>query len=295
MDKNLLREFVEKNPRLVGMRETSFPGLYVLKYKKRVFFDNLWNDYLEECRGTIVDKDFNVISRPFTKIYNYGIESRAPRLAGDTEITAFRKINGFMVAVTLYGDNILISTTGSIDSPYVDMAREMINIDQYHEVCKHWPGYTFMFECVHKNDPHIIPEKPGMYLLGWRKNTWNSQVQVDIDLLWALSKNFGAHQVDWILTNLSELREMIKSVKHEGFVFYTDSGVSSKIKSPYYLTNKFVSRNPRTDKLMRSDIKETIEEEYYSLIDHIQANIEEFTKLDEQARLSWVRKFLEEL
>jgi hypothetical protein len=46
-----------------------------------VFYDNLWNDYLEECRGTIVDENFNVVSRPFTKIYNYGVEDRSPKLA----------------------------------------------------------------------------------------------------------------------------------------------------------------------------------------------------------------------
>ena len=88
MDKLALKNYIEQNPRLIGMRETSYPGLYVLKYKKRVFFDNVWNQFTEECRGTIVDQDFNVISRPFTKIYNYGIESKAPRLAGSTNIVA---------------------------------------------------------------------------------------------------------------------------------------------------------------------------------------------------------------
>lgn len=53
--KEELRKFVEENPKLVSMR-TAGEGLYVLKYKKNVFYDNLWNDYLEECRGTIVDK-----------------------------------------------------------------------------------------------------------------------------------------------------------------------------------------------------------------------------------------------
>jgi len=76
-------------------------------------------------------------------------------------------------------------------------------------------------------------------------------------------------------------------------VFYTANSVAAKIKSPYYLIKKFVARNPRTDKLMRADIKETIEEEYYPLIDHIQINIAEYTALDEQARLAWVREFLE--
>ena len=123
-----IKHFVENNPTLVSRKDTSYPGVYVLKYKKKVFYDNLWNEYLEECRGTLVDGDYNVISRPFTKIYNYGIEKRAPLLDDSVIVSAFRKVNGFMVAITWYNDDILVSTTGSIDSDYVKMALELIDI-----------------------------------------------------------------------------------------------------------------------------------------------------------------------
>ena len=56
-----LQKFVSENPKLVKMRETSNPELFVLKYQRSVFYDNLWDEYLEECRGTVVDKDFNLI------------------------------------------------------------------------------------------------------------------------------------------------------------------------------------------------------------------------------------------
>ena len=79
-------------------------------------------------------------------------------------------------------------------------------------------------------------------------------------------------------------------------MFYTASGVAAKIKSPYYLMAKWVARNPNTDKLMdlKNDIKERIEEEFYPLVDKIRENIEEYTSLDEQSRLAWVRKQLGE-
>lgn len=56
-----LQKFVAEHPKLVRMRETSNPDLFVLKYQRSVFYDNLWDDHLEECRGTVVDKDFNLI------------------------------------------------------------------------------------------------------------------------------------------------------------------------------------------------------------------------------------------
>ena len=95
-----MQQYVIDNPQLVTMKETSYQGVYVLKYKKKVFYDGLWDDYLEECRGTLVDSNFNIVSRPFTKIYNYGIESNSPVLEPTTIVDAYRKVNAFMVAVT---------------------------------------------------------------------------------------------------------------------------------------------------------------------------------------------------
>ena len=293
-----LEEYVATRPKLVSMKPAG-EGMFVLKYKKTVFYDNLWNRFLEECRGTIVDADFNVVSRPFTKIYNYGVEAKAPKLQDDTKVTAFRKVNGFMVAMTWHKGDVLVSTTGSTDSPFVAMAKEMM---LKHMKWEDWQlalstadcqGMTFVFECVHKDDPHIVPEEEGMYILGYRENSWDSKIGRDPFMLKDLAHMFNCHCPESTTTNMVRLQAMAKECKHEGFVFYTDDGLSAKIKSPHYLVNKFVARNPRTDKLMRADVKQSMDEEYYPLIDAIQANIEAYTALDEQARLAWVRSFLE--
>ncbi len=293
MFKDELKQYVENNPKLVSKRPAG-NGIYVLKYKKTVFFDDLWNRYLEECRGTIVDEDFNIVQYPFTKIYNYGVEKKAPVLDANTPVTAYRKINGFMAAITWYNNDILISTTGSTDSDYVEYIREMIgeDIDHYRFVMEHNQEYTYLFECCHPSDPHIVPEDAGMYLLGCRKKEYGSKVEVG---KWISGAAFimRCREPEVYHCTLGELLDMTKTVKHEGFVFYTEDGISSKIKSPYYLTNKWVARNPRTDKIMRDTIKNQVDEEYYPLIDAIRDNIDEYTAMDEQARLSWVRNFLE--
>ena len=294
MFKDELKEYVATSG-LVNMKECG-NDIFVLKYKKKVFYDNLWNEYIAECRGSIVDKDFNLVAYPFTKIYNYGIEKEAPVLSDDTKVTAYRKVNGFMVGVTWYNGDILVSTTGSTNSPYVDMAREMIgdNMDRYRQTCKHYEGYTFMFECVHTDDPHIVPEKPGMYLLGMRKNEFGSDIIHEVGAMF-LAMAFHSLPVEVFYTTMGELKEMSKTVKHEGFVFYTEDRISAKIKSPYYLTSKWVARNPRTDKLvdLNKDIKHNLDEEYFPLVDAIRENIVQYTAMDEQARLAWVRNYLE--
>lgn len=292
MFKDELKEYVNTS-NLVNMKECG-DGIYVLKYKKKVFYDNLWNEYIAECRGTIVDSEFNVVQRPFTKIYNYGIEKEAPVLSDDTEITALRKVNGFMVAMTWHNGDILVSTTGSTSGEFVDMAKEYIT-DNFRDVLRCAPDFTFMFECVHPTDPHIIPEEPGLYFIGFRHKDWNGKLYYEKFTLEPLGKHLGCLPVDIFTTTVGELKALVKTVKHEGFVFYTKDRVGSKIKSPYYLTSKWVARNPRTDKLvdLNKDIKHNLDEEYYPLVDAIRANIEEYTAMDEQARLSWVRNYME--
>lgn len=298
MFKNLIRDYVQANPKLVAARSVpEYPGLSVLKYRKTVFFNDAWDEYLEHCRGAVVDADFNLVAYPFTKIYNYGIEARAPVFAGDTRVRAFRKVNGFMVSLSMHQGDILVSTTGSLTGDYVAMAREMMQrhapMEDWHAVMSNpdLEGMTVMFECVHPNDPHIITERPGMYVLAYRENSWGSRVGHNPDVLRDLAKMFQCHVPDTFDTTVDELQEMARKCQHEGFVFYTEDGTGAKIKSPYYLTSKWVARNPHTDKLvdLKNDIKKNIDEEYHGLIDRIRENIEAYTAMDEQTRLAWVR------
>ena len=282
-----MKEFCENNPKLVMVKETSNPGLFVLKYRKCVFFDNLWNEHLEECRGTIVDENFDPVSVPLTKIYN-DFEPKAPRIGLKTPITAFRKVNGFMGAITFHNDELLISTTGSIDSDFVGYIKESIDYDRYMKVCKLYPDYTFIFECVHKDDPHIIEEVPGMYLLAYRKKKWTSPVYHDPQQLLALSYDFDCFTPISVSTSLEYLKERIKDIRHEGFVWYEDeTGVSGKIKSPYYLATKAVARKADIMKLN----KKIIDEEYFPLIDHLKNIKDYFNSLDEQQRLCYIRDY----
>lgn len=294
-----MKQYVAENPKLVSMKPAG-DGIFVLKYRKKVFYDNLWDEYLEHCRGSVIDADFNLVSYPFQKIYNYGIEKEAPVFSEiDTLVTAFRKVNGFMVAVSYHAGDVLVSTTGSTSGDFVDMAREMM--------LKHMPwadwqmalaaddcrDMTFMFECVHPNDPHIVVEKPGMYILGYREKTWKSEVGHEPAVLAQLGEMFNCFVPECEHLTVRALKNLVKTVKHEGFVFYDENGVGAKIKSPYYLTAKWVARNPRTDKLMTPEFREQIDEEYYPLLDAIRENIVAYTDMDEQARLAWVRNYME--
>ena len=284
----IIQAGVEAYKDFLTVRPSSrYPDLSVIKYKKEVFFKNLWTPFLEECRGLVVDKDFNIIQRPFQKIYNYGIEEFAPTIADDEIVTAVRKVNGFMVAVSEHKGRMIVSTTGSLDSDFVTIAEKWVNTLHFPEG---WlQDFTFLFECVDESDPHIIDEEPGMYLLGVRDKQNGSLFQRG-----AFSMAMRGHYTPALYTcKFHEVKSSVKTTQHEGYVVYTSDGQATKIKSPHYLTKKFLMRK-NMDKILSLKREDVQDEEFWPLIRHIQeVDHNDFSVFDETARREYIEKWFE--
>lgn len=293
-----LREFVEANPKLVQRKESSrYPGLFVVKYKRNVFWDNLWNDVLVECRGLVVDADWDIVVQPFTKIFNRG--ENGTDIDRDADVVAIRKVNGFMAAATyVKGHGVVISTTGSLDSDFVTLAEQWIT-DQVKQVVEQNFGYTFIFEIVDPSDPHIVREEPGAYLIGARQipadeDYMSSEgVEVWLDIV---ARDMGVFRPEWVNARFSAVVDAAKTCQHEGFVVYSKDQ-ALKIKSPYYLTSKFFARKSE-EKLLKGLedqqwFRTVVEEEMYPVIDYLATIKEDFVAQNEQQRLATVQAFIE--
>ena len=280
-----LKEYVNSHPKLVTKKPAG-DGIFILKYKNTVFFKNSFNQFLEECRGTIVDEDFNLVSYPLPKLYNYGIESRAPRIPLDSTVTAYRKINGFFAAATWHNNELLVSTTGTTTSSYAELAKTHLT-NRVTGECKDNPDYSYLFEICDPSDPHIIEELGGPYYLGRRKKEWKSKV--DYNQLEEIAIRLDCFYPDTFIMTLKELIQLTKQVSHEGFV-WTNGVVSAKIKSPTYLVQKAMARKKDILTLDKSKVPE----EYFPLLDYLLSINNEFNLMEEQERLNLIRKWLNE-
>ncbi len=290
-----IREFVENNPKLVTRKESvRYPGLYVLKYTRRVFYDALWNvgdGILTELRGRIVDEDYNTMVAPFKKIYNRGENGTDFPL--DADVTYVEKINGFMGAKTHNNlrNEIIYSTTGSTDSPFAAMVEKHLNAFVPEM------GWTWLFEICDPEDPHIVYEYPGAYLIGAR-NLYTGEMKSEEDLDY-YAKRQGFPRPEWGTGKFSEVVANVKKARFEGYVVYGKCDVvggdnALKIKSPYYLTKKLFARIGK-ERLCSSwllDCKKTIDEEYYPLIDYVNEHRIQFSAMPEQERLLFMENFL---
>lgn len=288
-----LKQYIEENPKLVKARQSiRYPDLYVVKYTHKVFYDGLWTPELEECRGLVVDKDFNIVVRPFKKIYNRF--ERGTDFSPDTRVTAVRKVNGFMAAVTVHKKHgVIISTTGSLDSDFVSLARSHLEPEITYNIDQTGHDVTWLFEICSPNDPHIIKEEPGAYLIGGR--SLRDGEMFSETLLDEIAEDMGAKRPMYYAgLKFSTVCQMTKDCVHEGYVVHGPDK-TLKMKSPYYLINKFLARK-KGERLidLLSDIpslRKTVPEEYYPLLDHLEKHIE-FPGMDEAARLTVIQKFL---
>lgn len=165
---------VQKN--LAKIKPTYIPGVSIIKYNPATtMFKGNWNAYVvQAARGHLVKPGtMEPVNMPFPKLFEaQEVDAVIP---DDTFVIAFNKRNGYMLDVTWSEefDQLIIGTTGTIDSDYVKLGSKYIK-DWMVEVFKAHAGYTFTFEVCDPSDPHIFPEPAGLYLIGIRRVDWGS-------------------------------------------------------------------------------------------------------------------------
>lgn len=278
-------------PLVVRKESSRYPGLFTVKYHNRVFYDNLWTDELKEARGRVELADGTVVVNPFTKVFNRN--ENGTDIAPMEMCVASIKINGFMAAATYvhFVDEVVVSTTGSLDSDFVAKAEDYITKEIKEVIKQRYRGKTLLFEVCHPTDPHIIPQKEGLYLIGMRgvneKKPYFSTPAYERTLD-HMAETLGCYRTLWTLAKFIDLVVETNKTTLEGVVVYgQDSGTVLKMKSPYYLAMKAMARVKDINKLNR----QFIDEEFYPLIEHILLNKEEYSALEEQVKLEYLRKF----
>lgn len=275
--------------------EGKYKGLSVLKYTKKVFFDNLWHldERLLECRGTVIDEDNNIIVLPFKKVFNLGENNT--KVDPEREVICPVKVNGFMLAVTnteKYG--LVVSTTGTLDSEFAELGRKWVETLDYIENLPY--KNTYLFEVVDETDPHIIDEDYGIYLLGIRELSYGLLPE---DILDIEAEYIGCKRPEF---HVCKFKDLDMNVKHEGFMIRdaVTSETLAKYKSNFYLVKKALLRmgKKRASLMFNNPIefKKQIDEEYYDLHKYIidTYTLEDYVEFTQEERRTIFEEYFNE-
>lgn len=212
-------------------------NVVTFKYAKRVMYDYMWdsNPDLFECRGHTYCLDTgDQIVFPPRKSFNYLENGTWEDKPLDTEVTLFKKYNGFMACVSVHYGKVIVSTTGSTSGPYVEMAKELIFKRFSEDFLSQWnkdkSEGSWLFEICHRDDPHIVHEVENAYYLGYRHFT--GEFSPCDDTIGQMS----------VSCTLGYALDLINVIKHEGFMMYDETGDVCKLKSPYYVGKKKLMR-----------------------------------------------------
>lgn len=287
-------------------------GLTIWKYSKKVFFDHLWGEdpLLLKARGLVLDLAGNIAQHPFDKVFNYGEEGAGLDIPDHQMVEYIEKINGFLGVAGAHPfqkGRLLVSTTGSLKSPFVDMIKEFLHPELAGKISKisMKENLSLMFEVVHPEDPHIIQygeDSHGLWLIGARERVMGAEVWSEAQLD-DLAQELGLKRPKVEVITFGEAKRRAKEDQTEGgMVRCLKTGRPLlKLKTEHYLTTKFISRmNEGNQKMMfanPSAFKTKVDEEFEPLVDLIVSSmsLEEFSAMQDRDRAKKITLMIEEM
>ena len=294
---------------LISRDEVFGRKLLMLKYNQ--IESNFNEKIVRECRGLILDEStFEVVSFPFMKFGNVTEGGWVDVIDWSTAKTT-EKIDGSLLKIVRIGDDLLISTNGTIlasKAPiaeqigckyksFGDIAEEVLH-DKGMSYQDFDENFTYMFELVSPWTKVVVPHHANdMYFLGCRNNfTFQETFFADHPL----AKKFKTPKI-YPLNTLEACIETTKNMPwdQEGYVVVDANFHRNKIKSiaycsAHHLKNNGVLSYSRAIELVRlNEIDEVVsyfpefkdalmecKSRFWSLIENTEHEWAEYLKID---------------
>lgn len=285
----------------------------VFKYSKQTFWNNSWGEspLLLKARGIVLDPAGNIVSHPFDKCFNYLENGTGKDLSDDLPVIVPDKLNGFLGIVSanpLKGGSLLVHTQGGFGGDFVRYITDHITPAMKGQMLKFFSrnDVTLMFEVLHSEDPHIVAyteDMMGLHLIGVRGKQQTDQPWTE-EAVDDAAAQMGLRRPAWTRMTFGQARERLRTLQGEGFMVRADTPNQEfilKMKSPYYLTTKFLGRmgagKVRHMFANAKDFKKTVDEEFYVVVDAIveKFSVDAFLALSDVERVVEVRKLINDM
>ena len=223
--------------------DEDYPEYFLIKYNQ--INSDFNNPIVRECRGVILDRNYNIVCRPFDKFGNYG-EGYVPDIDWPSARVQ-EKIDGSLVKgwwSEIY-QRWMISTNGMIDAYKAEIQNDLSPFATYGEMFRdHFrfvdisAGYTYLFEMA---SPYtrIVVQYPEVtiYHIGTRCNITGEYMEVRVD-------DFP-HPKEFHMNNLEDVVKMAQELpfNEEGYVVVDKDYNRIKIKSPAYVSVHHLKNN----------------------------------------------------
>jgi T4 RnlA family RNA ligase len=215
--------------------------LFIYNYSQKAQYERVWNDWTLACRGLIMDKDYNILARPFQKFFN--LEEMENQIVPNESFEVYEKMDGSLGILYWIENEAFIATRGSFVSEQAQVATEMLRT-QYAEVIPLLDkSKTFLFEIIYPENRIVLDygNERKLVLLA----IVDTQTGIEVETFHETSSHKGFSETSSNehffpivkrydgLNDLSKLKQLEEENK-EGFVVKYKNGYRLKVKFDEY-------------------------------------------------------------
>lgn len=201
----------------------------------------VWDDVSIYCRGLILDRNGEIVERPFPKFWTYQqylsqdtlllSENRIVRLP-QGHFRILEKVDGTMTTLYWIKNRPYLATQRSFTNVKAVEATKILHEKYSHLFKKLNRSYTYIFEAVYPETKVLIDyeDKRDLFLIGVidkQSGETLSLPNIGFPTCKDYTEEYGH------ITNLDELVQL-NLPNQEGFVLYFENGLMVKLKFPWY-------------------------------------------------------------
>jgi len=283
-----LKEMIDE--KLVIVQKHKDADYFIYNYSPRVQYEKLWNETTMQCRGLILDSEYNVIARPFKKFFN--LEEHSFDDIPKHKFEIYEKMDGSLGILYWIGNEPFIATRGSFESDQAIYANKILHQRYINVIPKLDKSKTYLFEIIYPEN-RIVVDYGNLH---------------DLILLAVIDKETGldcelepigfpiVKRYDGI-NDINELKKLEENNK-EGFVVKFENGFRLKVKFEEYVRLHRILTQVSSRTIWQSlvdgedfeEILERVPDEFYNWVKETKNNlINNFKLIEKESNESFHR------
>lgn len=298
LDKGKILDLVDEG--YLIMNKHPEKDLFILNYSKTTQFEKYWNEYTLMCRGLVVDVDFNVVARPFSKFFNLEEHNKSD-IPKDLPFEAFEKMDGSLGILFCYENEWIFASRGSFESDQAVWGTNTLN--EWFDGDLHWldDSSTYVFEIIYPENRIVVDygDTKDLVLLGVI-NTETGEELSHRDMVDIYNLHFTVVKKYDVSTDVTKLRDLEED-NREGFVVRYSNGFRVKVKFAEYCRLHRILTNVSSKSIWETlkngdgldDIVDAVPDEFFNWVKETKRGfLEEYNRIERDALKEFHRIYI---
>jgi len=260
--------------------------LWIYNYTPKCQYEQRWDNITMMCRGLILDKEGNIIARPFKKFFNYEEHIQKGYEIPNEDFEVYEKYDGSLGILYFDGNIPNLATRGSFTSEQAVKGTEILQRDFLHYPFRR--DWTYLFEIIYPENRIVVDYggKEEVILLAVIDTKTGRELPLNQFNGFHIAQRYDG------IKDISKLKERQEENK-EGYVIRFASGLRIKLKFEEYVrlhrlvteTNSKRIWEYLKDKRPVEELLVRVPDEFYKWVKDTIAKLEnQYRILEEEAK-----------